>query len=113
MAALSGGASAQQRAGSGASLGTREFLPDSSVGAQRSHPRFQDAVCLAIGGLIGIYRRNGQLNRVMNGRGRVIGGLIALYLHFAPGPGSRDAGLTVGRFQAFCQDVGICSPGRA
>lgn len=114
MIASSGGASAQQRARSeGASFGAEEFLPESLISAQKSHPRFQEAVCIAIKGLIGIYQRNDQLNRLMNDRGRAIGGMIALYLHFSPGPGSREAGLTVGRFQAFCQDVRICSPGRA
>ncbi len=34
----------------------------------------------------------------MNDRGRVIGGMIALYLHFSPVLDGKGAGLTVGRF---------------
>ncbi len=50
---------------------------------------------------------------MFNDRGRSVGGLIALYLHYVPVPGSKRTGLTVGRFQAFCVDLRICSPGRA
>jgi hypothetical protein len=85
-----------------------------AAGAMRSHPRFQEAVRVAIGGLIESYSRNGLLNHVLNDRGRAIGGLIALYLHFSPAPGGKGAaGLTVGRFQVFCVDLKVCSPGRA
>ena len=55
----------------------------------RSHPRFQEAVRIAIGGLIESFSHNRLLNRVLNDRGRVIGGLGALYLHFAPAPGDK------------------------
>ena len=81
----------------------------------RSHPRFQEAVRAAIGGLIESYSRNRLLNCVLNDRGRVIGGLIALYLHLAPAPGGKGvaAGLTTGRFQALCAELSLCSPGRA
>lgn len=79
----------------------------------RSHPRFQEAVRIAIGGLIESFSHKGLLSRVLNDRGRVIGGLGALYLHFAPAPGDKEAGLTVGRFQALCAEVKLCSAGRA
>ena len=84
-----------------------------AAGAVRSHPRFQEAVRIAIGGLIESFSHKGLLSRVLNDRGRVIGGLGALYLHFAPAPGDKEAGLTVGRFQALCAEVKLCSPGRA
>jgi hypothetical protein len=94
--------------------GVREFLPNrAAIDALQDHPRFREAVRAAIGGLIERYSRNGLLNRVMNDRGRAIGSLIALYLHFSPVPGDKGTGLTVGRFQALCVDLKICSPGRA
>lgn len=89
------------------------FLPERTISVVQSHPRFQEAVRAAIGGLIEIYSRNGLLNRVMNDRGRAMGSMIALYLHFSPPPGGKGAGLTVGRFQTVCVDLKLCSPGRA
>ena len=81
----------------------------------RSHPRFREAVRVAVGGLIETYNRNGLPNHVVNDRGRVIGSLAALYLHFAPAPGGKGvaAGLTASRFQALCAELKLCSPGRA
>ena len=86
-----------------------------AAGAARNHPRFLEAVRAAIGGVIETYSYNGLLNRVLNDRGRAIGGMIALYLHFAPVPGGKQvaAGLTAGRFQALCAELKLCSPGRA
>ena len=97
----------------GRSSGTEEFLPERAISALQSHPGFQDAVRAAIDGLIERYSHNRVLNRVFNDRGRAVGGLIALYLHYTPAPGGRRTGLTVGRFQAFCVDLKLCSPGRA
>lgn len=96
-----------------ASFGAEESLPDSAISALQSHPHFQQAVRVAISGLIEMYGRNRLLNRVMNDRGRLVGGMIALYLHVCAAPGSKGAGLTAARFQAFCQDLKVCSPGRA
>ena len=78
----------------------------------QSHPRFQEAVRTVVSGNIETYRSNGLLNRVMNDRGRAVGSMIALHLHFSAGPGDRS-GLTVGRFQALCAELKVCSPGRA
>ena len=50
---------------------------------------------IAIGGLIESFSHNGLQSRVLNDRGRVIGGLGALYLHFAPAPRDKEAGLTM------------------
>jgi hypothetical protein len=80
-----------------------------------SHPRFREAVRAAVGSLIEMYNRHGLPNRVVNDHGRVIGSLIALYLHFVPSSGGEDGaiGLTAGRFQALCVELKLCSPGRA
>lgn len=109
-----GGECGQRSAGpSGLSFSPEEFLPEHAISALQSHPRFQEAVRAAMGSLIEMYSRNGLLNRVMNDRGRAIGSMIALYLHFSPTPGVSEAGLTVGRFQTVCMDLELCSPGRA
>ncbi|MBV9749666.1 MAG: hypothetical protein JO157_12725, partial [Acetobacteraceae bacterium] len=88
-------------------------MPERAISAAQSHPRFQEAVRAAIGGLIGTYNRNRLLNRVINDRGRAIGSMLALYLHFSELPGDKGGGLTVGRFQALCSELKVCSPGRA
>ncbi|MBV9747404.1 MAG: hypothetical protein JO157_01195 [Acetobacteraceae bacterium] len=83
-----------------------------AIRAMQSRPRLQEAIRAAVSGNIETYRSNGLLNRVINDRGRAVGSLIALYLHFSAWPGGKG-GLTIGRFQALCADVKICSPGRA
>ena len=104
----------RQSAGpAGSPFNAEEFLPERAIGLVQSHPCFQEAVRVAIGGLIGIYSHNRLLNRVINDRGRAIGGMIALYLHYISAPEGKGTGLTVGRFQALCVDLKICSPGRA
>ena len=95
------------------SAGAALFAPDETIRALRKHPRFTDAVRAALDGLSEIYGGNRFLNRVMNDRGRVIGALIALYLHSSPRSEGGEAGLTVRRFQAFCVNQRLCSFGRA
>lgn len=84
-----------------------------AVEALRNHPRFREAIRASTSGLVERYNRNGLLNRVINDRGRLVGSLIALYLHFSSVPGDGGSGLTAGRFQTFCADLKLCSPGRA
>ena len=92
-------------------MGEREQL-ERAISAMQGHPRFLEAVRAVASGHIDSYRSNGLLNRVMNDRGRTVGSLVALYLHFSAGPRS-NGGLTVGRFQALCAELKVCSPGRA
>lgn len=100
-------------AGLAALPGSKKVPSQSDIKALRDHPRFRDALRTAIGGLLERYSRNGLLNRVVNDRGRLVGSLIALYLYFSPASGGEGSGLTAGRFQAFCTDLKLCSPGRA
>ncbi|MBV9654807.1 MAG: hypothetical protein JOZ42_09620 [Acetobacteraceae bacterium] len=88
---------------------------ESDLAAIRGHPRFLDAVRVACRSLVAEYNGDGLPNRLMNDRGRVIGGLIALYLHFTPAEDGRvpAPGLTASRFEALCVELGLCSPGRA
>ena len=95
------------------SPGTQQFRPDKTIKALRSHPRFEEAVRAALAGISESYDGNRLLNRVMNDRGRVIGSLIALYLHFCPASPGDGTGLTVRRFQTFCVERKLCSFGRA
>ena len=87
--------------------------PRCAIEALQEHPRFQEATRALISGLVQRYSRNRLLNRVINDRGRLVGSLIALYLHFSSVPDNGESCLTAGRFQAFCVDLKLCSPGRA
>lgn len=84
-----------------------------AIEALREQPRFREATRTLIGGLVQRYSRNRLLNRVINDRGRLVGSLIALYLHFSSVSENGESGLTASRFQAFCVDLKLCSPGRA
>ncbi|HJS86025.1 MAG TPA: hypothetical protein VJ779_11260 [Acetobacteraceae bacterium] len=84
----------------------------SEIAALRSDPRFKQAVRASAAGLIEMYQRHRIMNRVLNDRGHVVIGWMALYLHFHGGPGE-SPGLTVGRVKALCAETGVCSPGRA
>jgi DNA-binding MarR family transcriptional regulator len=86
--------------------------PD-AVAALRSHPRFPDSARQMMSGIIGIYQGNRLLNQVMNDRGRVVFGILALHLHYARRPGDPANGLTTSRMKSLCAETGLCSPGRA
>jgi AraC-like DNA-binding protein len=85
------------------------FVPPASdaLAALRAHPKFPDAVRMTMHDLIEIYQGNRLLNQVMNDRGRVVFGVLALHLHFS------DDGLTAARMKALCVETGLCSAGRA
>lgn len=96
----------------------RDLAPDTlpssdDVAALRLHPQFSKAARMMMGDLIGIYQGNRALNQVMNDRGRVIFGVLALYLHYSRRPGDPASGLTAARIRALCAETGLCSPGRA
>lgn len=84
-----------------------------AVAELRAHPKFSEAVRLAMFDIIGIYQGNRLLNQVMNDRGRVVFGALALYLHFSRRPDDPSSGLTVSRMKAICVETGLCSRGRA
>src|ERR1700710_586651 len=82
------------------------------VRALRADAQFEDRFRTTLEQLLGAYGSGGWLHRIFNDRGRLIGGLIALYLHCVPEP-SNGLGLTSKRFQDQCRQTGICSHGRA
>lgn len=63
--------------------------------------------------VIGLYDGNRILNQVLNDRGRVVFGMLALYLHFTRDPGDPASGLSAARLRALCAETGLCSRGRA
>ena len=84
-----------------------------TMSALRTHPRLQDAIRHMLDGAGALYGSNPLLKRILNDRGRFVGGMIALYLHFCPASDDNGRGFTVSRFQAFCVEQKLCSPGRA
>jgi hypothetical protein len=84
-----------------------------AVAALRAHPRFVEAARCMMGDLVGIYRGSRVLNQVLNDRGRMVFGFLALYLHFSHDPGDPTSGLTASRMKALCVQTRLCSPGRA
>lgn len=83
------------------------------VALLRSHPAFPDAVRLMLKGIVEIYQGNRVLNQVMNDRGRVVFGFLALHLHYSRSPDDPASGLTASRMKSLCGETGLCSPGRA
>jgi hypothetical protein len=79
----------------------------------RTHPELPAATRRMLRALIEAYGSNSVWNRVFSDRGRFMGSLAALYLHLCPDGGTGQQGLTLGRLQALCMDIGLCSRGRA
>jgi hypothetical protein len=80
-----------------------------AVAALRADPRFPEAFGAMIRDLVALYHGHRILSQVLNDRGRVVFGMLAMYLHFSPDCG----GLTVGAMRELCVETGLCSPGRA
>ncbi|MEJ8571044.1 hypothetical protein [Microbaculum marinum] len=97
--------------GTSASPAGRSFgapTPD-QVAALCADPRFPAARRRIVTGLVGHFRGNRIVNRVLNDRGRILMGLLILDLHFN---GEADGGLTATRLKQVCAETGVCSPGR-
>ena len=86
---------------------------DRTIEMLRTHPRLQDAIRHMLDGAYRLYGSNRILSRIINDRGRFVGGMIALYLHFCPTSETDESGFTISRFQAFCVEQKLCSFGRA
>jgi hypothetical protein len=80
-----------------------------AVAALRADPRFPAAFEAMIRNTVALYRGNRIVNQVLNDRGRVVFGMLALYLHHSPDTG----GLSVGAMKELCVETGLCSAGRA
>jgi hypothetical protein len=79
------------------------------IAALRAHPRFAEALATVLRDVVAVHRNNPLINKVLNDRGRVVFGMLAIYLHF----GRDTGGLTASAMKALCVETGLCSPGRA
>lgn len=84
-----------------------------AIAMLRAHPRLPEAARMAAEGFLGLYQGNRLLNTVVNDRGRMLIGYIALYLHFFTDPNDPLSGLTVSRMKQLCVEQNVCSAGRA
>ncbi len=80
-----------------------------AIAALRAHPRFTAAFAAVLRDVVAVHRNNPLINKVLNDRGRVVFGMLAMYLHF----GRDTGGLTASAMKALCVETGLCSPGRA
>jgi len=93
------------------------FAPGGPVSAAaiaelRAHPGFPDAIRTLGGGMLALYRGNRLLNMLINDRGRMVIGYLALYLREGGAPDGRGTGFGVGQLKALCAAAGLASPGR-
>jgi hypothetical protein len=84
-----------------------------AIAALRAQPQFADAMRRSAAGLIDLYQGSHLLNWLIDDRGRMLFGYIALYLHLAYDPADPSSGLFPTRMRMLAADLGICSPGRA
>jgi hypothetical protein len=88
-------------------------LSAAAMAEMRANPRLPEAIRMFARGMLGIYRGNRLLNMLINDRGRMAIGYLALYLHDGGTPDGRGSGFGVGQLKAMCAASGIASPGRA
>jgi DNA-binding MarR family transcriptional regulator len=88
-------------------------LSAAAVAELRDDPRLPQAIRTLTSGILALYRGNRFLNALINDRGRMIIGYLALYLHEGAAPDGRGSGFGIGQLKALCAAAGIASPGRA
>jgi hypothetical protein len=88
-------------------------MPRAEIAELQTHPQFQTACRGAASSMVDLYQGNRLLNTVVNDRGRLVIGYLALYLHFGTHDGDPRSGLTLGRLKTICVEQDICSAGRA
>ena len=87
-------------------------LSKAAVAGLCADPRFPQAIRTLTSGILALYRGNRFLNVLINDRGRMVIGYLALYLHDGAAPDGRGSGFGVGQLKALCTAAGIASPGR-
>lgn len=90
-----------------------DFASPKAIAALRAHPGFPAAMRTSATGLISMYQGGHLLNWLMDDRGRLVFGHLALYLHATRDPSDASSGLTPTRMKAMCVEMDFCSPGRA
>jgi hypothetical protein len=88
-------------------------LSPAAVAALCAHPRFAEAMRALLTDNVALYRGNRILNYVGYDRGRLIVGILALYLHVGRRDDGSGSGLTAQRLKALCVEQDVCSAGRA
>jgi DNA-binding MarR family transcriptional regulator len=83
-----------------------------AVAELRAHPRFPAALRTLGTGMLALYRGNRLLNMLINDRGRMQIGYLALYLNEGGVPDGRGRGFGVSQMKALCAAAGFASPGR-
>ena len=83
-----------------------------AIAELRAHPGFPDAIRTLGSGMLALYRGNRLLNMLINDRGRMVIGYLALYLREGGAPDGRGTGFGVGQLKALCAAAGLASPGR-
>jgi hypothetical protein len=84
-----------------------------AIAAMRTHPQFAKALRASGLGLIGAYKGGHLLNWLLDDRGRLLFGYVALYLHITRDAADPASGLTPTRMKALSTELGLCSAGRA
>lgn len=88
-------------------------LAPAAVAALCEHPQFAPAMRALLADNVRLYRGNRILNYVGYDRGRLIVGILALYLYVTRRDDDPGSGLTAQRLKALCVEQDVCSAGRA
>lgn len=91
----------------------RDFASPEAIAAVRAQEGFGAAIRASAAGLVAMYQGGHLLNWLMDDRGRLLFGYLALYLHATRDPADGSSGLTPTRMKAMCVEFDVCSPGRA
>jgi hypothetical protein len=81
-------------------------IPDAALAEMRAQPRFGDAARHAAIRSLDLFDRDPIMTRALKDDGRVVLGMIALYL-------DAKGGMTLSKLQAFLVEMRLASPGRA
>lgn len=93
--------------------GEAGFASPEAAAALTAHPRFARAMRATASGLASMYHGRHLLNWLMDDRGRMLLGYLAIYLHATRDQRDPSSGLTPTRIKALCTEFEVCSPGRA
>jgi AraC-like DNA-binding protein len=88
-------------------------LAPAAVATLCEHPQFAAAMRALLADNVRLYRGNRILNYVGYDRGRLIVGILALYLYVTRRDDDPGSGLTAQRLKALCVEQDVCSAGRA
>jgi DNA-binding MarR family transcriptional regulator len=83
-----------------------------AVAALRAQGGFAAALRASSHGVVRLYGSGRLLNWLMDDRGRVLFGYVALHLHYSRNRADPSSGLTPTNMKAMCAELKVCSPGR-